>query len=83
MITDSGAESVAITVPEPRPSRNRSVSICEQFRELIELGLSRGRNAKAIWQDLVDSHGFTVGYQSVQRFVGKLRRAAEPQARAV
>jgi transposase len=83
VITDSGAESVTITVPEPQPSRSRSPSVCEQYRELIELGLSRGRNAKAIWQDLVDSHGFTVGYQSVQRFIGKLRRAGGPEARAV
>jgi transposase len=83
VITDCGAESVTITVPEPKPSHSRSSSVCEQYRELIELGLSRGRNAKAIWQDLVDSHDFTVGYQSVQRFVGKLRRAAEPEARAV
>jgi hypothetical protein len=49
-ITDSGAESVTITVPEPQPSRSRSASVCEHYRELIELGLSRGRNAKAIWQ---------------------------------
>src|SRR5579864_7817793 len=28
-------------------------SACEPFREAIELGLSRGRNAMAIWQDLV------------------------------
>src|ERR1044071_2768116 len=28
-------------------------SICEPFRDVIELGLSRGRNAVAIWQDLV------------------------------
>jgi transposase len=86
VITDSGVESVPITVPEPQSSpssRGRSTSICEQYRELIELGLSRGRNAKAIWQDLVDGHSFTVGYQSVQRFVGKLRRTAEPEARAV
>lgn len=83
VITDSGADSAAITVPEPQPSRSRSPSVCEQHREFIELGLSRGRNAKAIWQDLVDGHGFTVGYQSVQRFVGKLRRAAKPEARAV
>jgi transposase len=83
VITDSGAESVAITAPEPQPSRGQSGSVCEQYRELIELGLSRGRNAKAIWQDLVDGHGFALGYQSVQRFVGKLRRAAEPEARAV
>jgi hypothetical protein len=47
-----------------------------------ELGLSRGRNAKAIWQNLVDSHVFTASYQSVQRFVGKLRRSAAPEARA-
>jgi hypothetical protein len=33
------------------------------------LWLSRGRNAKAIWQDLVDIHGFGGGYQSVKRFV--------------
>ena len=30
----------------------------------------------AIWQDLVDSHGFTGGYQSVKRFVRKLRGSA-------
>jgi transposase len=83
VITDSGAESVMITVPERPPRGSRAASVCEQYRELIELGLSRGRNAKAFWQDLVDGHGFTVGYQSVQRFVGKLRRAAEPEARAV
>ena len=37
VITDSGAESVAIRVPEPQPSRSRSGSVCEQYRDLIEL----------------------------------------------
>jgi hypothetical protein len=83
VITDSGAESAVITVPEPQPGRSPSASACEPYRELIELGLSRGRNAKAIWQDLVDNDGFTAGYQSVQRFIGKLRSAAVPEARAV
>ena len=83
VITDSGAESGAITVAEPQPGRNSTGSACEPYRELIEVGLARGRNAKAIWQDLVDGQGFTTGYQSVQRFVGKLRRAAAPEARAV
>jgi transposase len=84
VITDSGAESATITVPEPgAPERRTSASICEPYRELIEQGLSRGRNAMAIWQDLVDSHSLVASYQSVQRFVGKLRRAAAPQARAV
>jgi hypothetical protein len=83
VITDFGAESVTITVPEPLPSRSPSASACEPYREQIELGLSQGRNAKAIWQDLVDGHSFTASYQSVQRFVGRLRRSAKPEARAV
>src|ERR1700747_203108 len=29
-----------------------SASVCETYRELIEQGLARGRNGKAIWQDL-------------------------------
>ena len=33
----------------------------------------------AIWQDLVDTHGFAGGYQSVKRFVRKLR-GAPPEA---
>jgi hypothetical protein len=32
--------------------------VCEEYRELIEEGLARGRNGKAIWQDLVSEHGF-------------------------
>ena len=40
-------------------------------RKAIELGLSRGRNAMAIWQDLVDQ-GFGGAYRSVKRFVRKL-----------
>src|SRR5581483_11116571 len=83
VITDSGGESAAITVPGPVPARSPSASACEPYRELIETGLSLGRNAKAIWQELVDCHGFGAGYQSVQRFVGKLRGAATPEARAV
>lgn len=83
VITDSGKEPAAITVPERTPARSRSVSACEPYGELIETGLSHGRNAKAIWQELVDNHGFTAGYQSVQRFAGKLRRVVAPEARAV
>jgi len=59
------------------------VSFCEPFREAIELGLSRGRNARAIWQDLVADQGFRAGYLSVQRFVRRLRGKQPAQARAV
>ena len=40
-----------------------SASACEPYRELIEQGLARGRNAKAIWQDLVSDHGFAGSYR--------------------
>src|SRR6266852_8835688 len=50
-------------------------SACEPYREAIDLGLSRGRNARAIWQDLVSECGFASSYQSVQRFVRKRRGA--------
>ena len=37
----------------------------------------------AIYQDLVDDHGFTAGYASVKRFVHKLRGETTPEARVV
>src|SRR6266851_2739114 len=60
-----------------------STSLCEPFRDAVELGLSQGRNAMAIWQDLVSESGFRGGYQTVKRFVRKLRGNQSPQARAV
>src|ERR1035438_998919 len=58
-------------------------SACEPYREAIELGISRGRNARAIWQDLVSEYGFASSYQSVQRFVRKRRGTQTPEARVV
>ena len=65
--------------PQPVPS----TSLCEPFRDAIELGLSQGRNAMAIWQDLVSESGFRGGYQTVKRFVRKLRGNQPLQPRAV
>src|SRR5437762_8084689 len=62
--TDSGASSA---------TRRQSASHCEPFLEFVELSLAKGRNAKAIWQDLVDDDGFTGRYVSVKRFVRNLR----------
>jgi transposase len=78
---DSGAPPAS--QPEPIPSCSASASVCEPHRDLIEHALSVGRNAKAIWQDLVDDHGFSGGYQSVKRFVRKLYGSSSPPARAV
>ena len=45
--------------------------------------LSKGRNAKGIWQDLVDGCGFAGGYQTVKRFIRQLRGKSSPEACAV
>lgn len=72
------------TDPEPIVAgRAPSASACEPFREVIEEGLGRKRNAVAIWQDLVDDHGFQAGYASVKRFVKKLRGCVPVEARVV
>ena len=60
-----------------------AASSCEPFRDFVELSLSRGRNAMAIWQDLVASHGFTGKYPAVRRYVRKLRGSPTPEARVV
>jgi transposase len=64
----------------PASHADRPASACEAYRELIEQGLGRGRNGKAIWQDLVSDHGFAGSYQTVKRFVRKLRGSDSPQA---
>jgi hypothetical protein len=81
VITDSSGESEA--KPDPRPRRSPSSSACIPYRDAIELGLSRGRNAMAIWQELVDTCGFAGGYQSVRRFVSRLHGSQHLEACAV
>jgi transposase len=68
---------------EPEAKNPKPRSVCEPFREAIELGLSRGRDATAIWQDLVAESGFQGGYQTVKRYVRKLRGKQPLQPRAV
>jgi hypothetical protein len=79
--TGFGVESTGLEVENPK--RIRSASACEPFREAIELGLSRGRDATAIWRDLVAENGFDGGYQTVKRYVRKLRGNQPLQPRAV
>jgi transposase len=76
--TDFGVASAERTAVSPT-----SASVCAGYRDTIEVGLSRGRNAMAIWQDLVDTRGFTGGYQSVKRFVRKLGGGLAKEACAV
>jgi transposase len=75
VITDSGPTLV--------PGHNPSASACEPHRDWIETAVSHGRGAMALWQDLVDDHGFVHSYQSVGRFVRKLRSERVPEAHPV
>jgi hypothetical protein len=89
--TDSGAAKPATSVEvstDPAgtlavPGRAPSASACEPYREVIEEAAARGRNAMAIWQDLVADLGFQGKYASVKRFMARLRATAPPTARVV
>lgn len=78
------AAEVTTGFDRPNPPETASTtSNCEPYRELIEQALSKGRNAMSIWQTLVDQNGFAGAYESVKRFVRKLRGSHSPEARAV
>jgi transposase len=53
----------------PQPGTSR----CEPHRAYIDTQLRLGRNATAIYQDLVDLHAFDGAYNSVKRFCTQLR----------
>lgn len=72
---DGGASNGASAVAKI-PAHARSA--CEAHRSFIEEQIRLGRNATAIYQDLVDQFGFTSRYNSVKRFVRGLKRK-EPE----
>lgn len=80
----TGSDAVAAQIAPPRPpapppaSSPVATSLCEPHRDFIEAQLRLKRNAMAIYQDLVDSQGFAGRYNSVKRFVAKLRHK-EPE----
>lgn len=83
VFTDSGGAKAA-TTPAANTNKALTLSSCEPYREFIQQSLARGRNAMAIWQDLVTDDGFGHSYQCVRRFVNKLYPPEwQPAARAV
>src|SRR5437879_10522153 len=55
--TDSAAGAPGISSPPSAPAppgRAPAASACEPYRELIQIAIARGRDAMAIWRDLVD-----------------------------
>lgn len=75
--TDSAPPSAAAATPVT-PGRAPTASVCEPYRDLILEGIRRGRNAMAIWQDLVDRYGFAGRYASVRRYVRRVRGGLTP-----
>jgi transposase len=69
--------------PIKQQSATQTLSNCEPYRGFIQESLDRGRNATAIYQDLVTDFGFPHSYQSVKRFVNKLQPPELKPARAV
>ena len=49
-------------------------SSAEPFRAFVETELAKRRNAMAIYQDLVEHHGYTGSYDAVKRLARKLRK---------
>ncbi len=88
----TGSEIKTGQIPPPRPPDGTALdpppmpakipaharSACEPHRAFIESQIRLGRNAQAIYQDLVDQHAFTHHYNSVKRFVRGLKRK-EPE----
>jgi len=76
----TGSDNLSVQNPPPRPPASEIKipkqirSACETHREWIEAQVKGGRNAMAIYQDLVELFGFTHRYNSVKRFVRLLKR---------
>jgi len=60
------------------PDNPPTVSACEEHREWIEDQVDLGRNAVSIYQDMVELFSFSRKYDSVRRFVCKLKKK-EPE----
>lgn len=67
-----GAESNLKKMPK------RAASECAPHREWIEKQVTLGRNAQAIYQDLVEQFAFAHKYNSVKRFC-RVLKAREPE----
>jgi len=82
----TGCSTHDVQIPPPRPpaldeapvpdpiAGAPTTSACEPLRAWIEAQVVRGRNAVSVYQDLVEAHGFLHHYNSVKRFVARLKR---------
>lgn len=75
-LTDAVAPQLASSVT-PKKSR----SACEPYRIFVTDECAKNRNAKAIFQDLVEHHGYEGSYEAVKRFVRAIEPCNEPYAK--
>src|SRR5262249_20345091 len=61
--------------PAARPPHEQSQ--VEPFREQVQALRARGVEGQAIWQILVDQHGFTGSYSAIKRFLRRLTPARD------
>ncbi len=73
--TDPGEQTPP---PRPRTPAPTTPSLCEAHHPFIEAQLRLKRNATPIYQDLVDLYAFAGHYNSVKRFVARLK-VREPE----
>ena len=81
----TGCSKPADQMPPPRPPAfdegpapdpvavATTISACAPHRVWIEAQVALGRNAVSMYQDLVEGHGFLHHYNSVKRFVARLK----------
>ena len=76
----TGSEELTGQNPPPRPPGPEykppkyARSACEDHKDWIKQQVRLGRNAMAIYQDLEERFGFTHRYNSVKRFVRRLKK---------
>jgi transposase len=58
-------------IPPPGPG---PASLCEAYRQIIEDKLTNEQHGKSIYYDLVREHGFQGSYDSLKRFLRRLRK---------
>jgi transposase len=79
-ISTPGASTGSQVVTEALQSEAEAgrPSLCEPHRQRIGLKLDIGLSARRVYQDLVDEVAFSGSYQSVKRFIKRLR-AQQPE----
>jgi transposase len=72
-VTPPQSDAVSAPAATPKLAPKRARSACASHRTWIEEQVKLGRNAQSIYQDLVESRGFTNKYNAVKRFVRVLK----------